>query len=174
MQRWQVIFWVVVLGFLATIGGIFGVQYLMRSSHLGKFKSHLGEYTAQPSRPAAAPASPYVKGKVIPVEFKDGAKDIDWIYWDMPKDLRADNPDEVGTVVWLEWSDKQVGEYTDNSKALVWLCKVSVIDLGAKTLVGQRDFQGSDPPQSDSGSGDVHGSKPTKEIVDYLKNLPRQ
>jgi hypothetical protein len=115
----------------------------------------------------------YVKGKVIPVSVAD--REVDWLYYDLPDDLRPAAPDQVGTVVWLRWDKVKVGQYGNNGgDANVQTCDVTVIDLAARRVVDQRRFVGGEPPQSSRRGSSASGSKPTEPIVAYLKSLPRR
>jgi hypothetical protein len=101
-------------------------------------------------------------------------REVDWIYFDLPGDLKARKPEDVGTVVQLNWSEQQIGEYDDKAGAFVHLCTVNVVDLAKKQVVASRSFRGGEPPQEKSSSGSAYGSKPTQDIVNFLKGLPRQ
>jgi hypothetical protein len=54
------------------------------------------------------------------------------------------------------------------------VCNVSVVDLGKKATVAQMTFRGGEPPMEKSGSGAAYGSKPSKDIVNYVQALPRR
>ena len=98
---------------------------------------------------------------------------IDPLLLDLPDDLRAADPGEVGTVVWLRWETELVGSYTGGGPAWIWKCQVTVIDKSQRALLGEREFRGSDPPQTTANSGGDYGSKPVGEVVNYLTKLPR-
>src|SRR5262249_1488194 len=108
------------------VGGFFGIRYLARQGELGPFNDQIADYTAPATR-GAPNKSAYLKGKVVPVNLK--SKDVDWLYYDLPDDLRPASPAEVGTVVWLDWGEVKVGQYgTGGGGAFVQTCKVTVID----------------------------------------------
>src|SRR5262249_6986021 len=155
--------WAVILGIAAIVAAGFGAVYLVRSATLAPFQKNIGEYTPARGQLRSGTGPAYVKGKLIPVSFGKGKTSVDWMYFSLPSDLGGGKPEEVGTIVWLEWSDQKVGDYTDGSSALVYHCKVAVIDKESRLLLAEQDFRGGDPPESDSGSGDVHGSKPDKD-----------
>ncbi len=59
----------------------------------------MAEYLAPPVGPASAGP---VRGKMVVVDKK--TQDIDWdVFFGLPDALRAGRPEEVGTVVWLEY-----------------------------------------------------------------------
>jgi hypothetical protein len=153
------------------VGGFFGIRYLARQGELGPFNDQIGDYTAPAAR--AKDETAYVKGKVIPVNLK--SKDVDWLYYDLPDDLRPASPAEVGTVAWLDWGEVKVGEYgKGGGGAFVQTCKVTVIDKARRAIVGETVVRGSDPPKSSRRGASASGSKPTAEVVQYLRGLPRK
>jgi hypothetical protein len=103
------------------------------------------------------------------------SKDVDWLLFDLPSDLRASGPQDVATVVLLDWGKKQVDSYENGAPAYQQEVTVTVVDLATKAVIGQQHFVGGEPPQSiESSSSSGTGSKPTQEVVDYLKSLPRR
>jgi hypothetical protein len=111
----------------------------------------------------------YVKGKVIPVDLKNNK--IDWFYYD----LRANQPEEVGTVVWLEWGEKKVGQYgASGGGAFVRTCNVTIIDHAQRLIVGRHYAEGGPPPTTSRRGASQYGSYPTENIVNYLRGLPRR
>jgi hypothetical protein len=154
------------------VGGFFGIRYLARQGELGPFNDQINDYTAPAAR-VGKEESPYVKGKVIPVNLK--SKDVDWLYYDLPDNLRPTSPGEVGTVVWLDWGEVKVGQYgSGGGGAFVQTCKVTVIDKARRAIVGETVVRGSDPPRSSRRGSSASGSKPTTEVVQYLNRLPRK
>src|SRR5262249_9269107 len=91
-----------------------------------------------------------------------------------PAELKAEKPEDVKTVVWLEYDEDKIDEFDDGAAAYVWTVKVSVIDKERGRMVGQQDFRGGDPPMTKTYSGAAYGPRPNKEGVDYLMALPRQ
>jgi hypothetical protein len=167
------IFWIVVLVIGVSVGGFFGIRYLIRQSQLSAFTQRINEYTAQPAGVAPPELGAYVVGKIIPVDMRDSKK-IDWLYYDLPGELQPSTPEEVGTIVWLFWGEQQVGKYTTGGGAYVRTCRVTVIDRIKNVRVTEMTFQGGQPPQTIRGSGNGYGDYPTEQIVNWLKSLPRR
>lgn len=106
----------------------------------------------------------------------------------LPRKLRASTPDEVGTVVWLRWGAEAEGEYMEDQflrgpkrpergpvPAYRITCEVTVIDKAKSTIVGTKDFRGGRPPKKIPAYDQAGwGSRPTREIVGYIKSLPRR
>ena len=103
------------------------------------------------------------------------AKDIDGVWYDLPDNLRAAKPEEVGTVVWVTWGKDQVDTYENGAPAYVQTCKVTVIDKQTQTVLwDSQQFRGDEPPMEiDFSASEGSGSKPTEQVVDYLKGLPK-
>jgi len=113
--------------------------YLYRESRLAPFKPYLSEYL---SFSVAQQGEPYIRGKVITVDTRSKAPDH--LYFDLPKELRAAQPEEVGTVVWVECTSvttvvRRVGGSTNNT--VDYRCEVAVIDKAASAIVGKQRFE---------------------------------
>jgi hypothetical protein len=65
------------------------------------FNARMEEYMARPNVPGVGDVDrkPPIKGKVVVVDRK--ARALDDLHWELGGGLRADTPDEVGTVVWV-------------------------------------------------------------------------
>jgi hypothetical protein len=153
---------------------------------LEPFKNHIREYSIvsglkNPARTSPHRTKAYLKGKIIPVNRMESR--IDDIYFSLPEGLRATKPEDVGTIVWLDWEKDTVGHYcpeglggcfSSDDPAIVNTCDVTIIDKSIPAIVVERNFRGSDPPEKKEKGGSGSGSMPTKEIIDYLKNLPKK
>lgn len=120
----------------------------------------------------------YIKGKVLVLDRT--AESIADLNSSLPSDLRAATVAEVGTIVWLDWGQELAvyyGDYFSLDKGYRYTCQVTVIDRSLPAKVGSQHFLGSDPPSQVYASKygrDYYGSKPTSEIIAYLKSLPRR
>jgi hypothetical protein len=161
-------FWGLIAVIALGVLGFFGVRYLIRSRKLAPFNEQMAAYTAQVS-PTPRPGP--LRGKIIPVDVDK--KEVDGLYWDMPEDLRADRPDDVGTVVWLKWDKVKVGTYEGGTAAEAQTADVTVIDRKDWAVTHTTHIQGDDPPRTKKRSETGVGPRPTKQVIDYLKGLPR-
>lgn len=118
------------------------------------------------------PVGIYRRGKVIVVNPRE--KTVDDIYFDLPEKVRATSPNEVGTIILLEWTEDVVGHYAWGGQGYVHTAKVLVIDKAMPALMINRIFRGSDPPSKKIGRGDAYGSKPTGEIISFIMGLPEK
>jgi len=124
---------------IALLVGFAVGYYQYRESRLAPFKPYLSEYLSFTS---AQQGEPYVRGKVITVDTR--RKAVDHLYFDLPQELRATRPDEVGTVVWVECTSvttvvRRTGGSTNNT--VDYRCEVTVIDKAASAIVGQQTFE---------------------------------
>jgi hypothetical protein len=172
-NKGNVIFWVVVAVIAAGVGGFFGVRSMVRASKVKPFKEHLAEYT----KPVAAglPGQPVgskkMAGKCVTVDMD--SKEVDYVYFDLPEELRAETPDQVGTVVQLKWGKEQVGDYK-GKPAWKHNCTVTVVDRATMSPIASSMFWGSDPPSSiKSSQSEGNGDKPYDQIVNFVKGQPR-
>jgi hypothetical protein len=151
------------------VGGFFGIRYVLRKSHLAAFEDHVNEYVAI-ANGATEPGKGPPRGKMITIDKQEN--DIDWTYFDLPDELRADSPEEVGTIAVLDWGKVEVGKYSDGASAYVQTCVVTVVDKADKKVLGKSPvLQGGDPPKSKKGSGEGKGPRPTEAVVNYLRSL---
>jgi hypothetical protein len=172
---------------LVVIGGIWWIiSSIAARSKKAPFDPYVEEYLRPPEVPDwianaeadaqdpdyVAPDPPTVAGKLVIVNRDK--KEIDDLFVDLPDGLRAENPEEVGTVVWVSFARVAVGTYTDGATGYAHSCTVHVIDKAGWTVTAIRRFQGSAPPSFKKHSGDAEGSKPDSAVIEYLKNLPRK
>jgi len=149
-------------------------QAQQRAAELTLLQERLPEYLRAGLR-SELDKPPYVKGKVIVIDIN--TRNIDGTYFALPEDLRARSPEEVETIVLLEWGKLKVGEYEPTKTnvlavdALVLTCKASLIDKQRGLIVGESQFRGGDPPpRLDVGKAN-YGPKPTPQIINWLKSL---
>jgi hypothetical protein len=160
------------------VGTFFGIRAIIRANTVAPFKKHIEGYMAGGE---PAPANPNAlkkeimkpKGKMIPVDV--GEKAIDYIYFDLPGELRPATPEEVGTVVLLQWGKDRVFEYNNNPNLPAYqeTVQITVLDMETRAVIGQSQLRGSMPPQIRSRTMSGTGSRPSTEIVNYLKALSR-
>jgi hypothetical protein len=169
----KIITWLIVAAVAVGIGGFFLIRHLSRAAVLDPFNAKINDYINVAPKQRADPGPPALKGKVIPVDL--GEKAVDWLYFDLPDDLRPTTPEEVGTVVHLRWGQIQVGQYgTGGGAAYVQTCKVTVLDKASGVVLGETEVRGSQPPQSSRRGSSQSGSKPTEAVISFVKQLARR
>lgn len=139
--------------------------------------NHSADSNSQ-SRPKRPVISPYVNGRMVLIDR--ATRGIDTLMLDLPDDLRASSPHQVGTVVWLDWDARQEGVYVSSRTgkrcggAFRRSCDVAVIDCrNGPKLVGRKRVLGPEPPHKTDSESDVYGKHPRREIVESLASLPR-
>jgi hypothetical protein len=169
--------WLIILFAAWIVAAFFSASYSIKDASLqDPFKDHVREYSTVSGLKNSVRTSPhrtqaYLKGKIITVNKKENR--IDDIYFKLPEELRATKPEDVGTIVWLDWGEDRVGFYLgSHGDATVNTCHVTIIDKSVPAIVGEINFRGSDPPERSYGSSS--GSMPTEVIVNYLRNLPKK
>ncbi len=173
----KIILWSILGAIALSIAGFFGVRQLLRNQKTAPFREKMQTYLARPDnyepiqvdpmgQPIAYQRPGPIQKKMIVIDLRE--KDIDSAYWDLPDELRATTPDEVGTVVWLEWDKIQRMIY-GTKPGYQHHVKVTVIDLSKKTAVANACFIGTMPPGSiSSRDSEGNGSKPNGDVVRCL------
>jgi hypothetical protein len=168
---------IIVIGvsaFVAFMVLITVVFVLTRSSASGKFKGQIEGYLA--INKEQMDQGPYLKGKMVVISKRDKEVDEE-VSSGLPPELQAAGPEEVGTIVILNWRGDVRGPYVGSSAfGMRHKCELSVIDRSLGAIIGRQDFYGGDPPAvvSANARGDIYGSKPIDQIVAYLTQLPRE
>ena len=118
--------------------------------------------------------SGYLKGKVLVVEL-DRYK-LDDAHFSLPVSIRPKKPDDVGSVVLTRRARFKVGTYTDGAAAYKHRCEVAVIDVSLNRLVATTVVFGTEPPQTKHANrkSPGEGSRPVREVADYLIRLERK
>jgi len=162
---------VVFIGVAALVGWLL-LRQAKRGTEKAPFEPFLGDYTkAVDGADEGEEAAASLVGKVVVIDRKE--QEVDDLQFDLPEEIRARQPEEVGTVVWLDWGRETQGGYTDGTAAYVQTCTVTVIHREKWEVLGTTVFRGSDPPSFKKGGGSRSGSKPTDEVVRFLAALPR-
>ncbi|PYS87766.1 MAG: hypothetical protein DMF64_22310 [Acidobacteria bacterium] len=120
----------------------------------------------------ALQGSGYIKGRTVFINKE--TKAAEYMTYDLPSELKAERPQDLGTIILLDWSSERVGKYDDGQPGYVYLCTVSVIDKSIPAVVGTKRFRGGDPPSYKKTYGPAYGTQPTYEILSYVKGLPRK
>ena len=178
----KIILWSVVVAIALGIAGFFGVRNLMRKSKIAPLREKMATYIVHADQlcqaavmgPQGLPisflrAAP-IKMKMVVIDPRE--KEIDSLYWDLPEGLRATKPEEVGTIVWLEWDKVQTMIY-DTKPGWQHYVKITVIDAARNEVVAEGCCIGGMPPSSiSSNDSEGNGSKPNDDIVRFLSSLP--
>jgi hypothetical protein len=188
---WRILAIVYAAGIAAGVLGVAGIlagRGIIRSTVAARFAKDLQAYAAlaPESRPKGVPhprppqpgaARGRVKGKMVVVNVTEGK--IDDLYFGLPDDLRAANPEEVATVVLLTRGKIKVsGEGPISSIRGVeyqQFCQLKVFDWESKSEVASRTFHGGFPESSLTRLGPATGPEPDPaQVLTLLTSLPHQ
>ncbi len=108
-----------------------------------------------------------IPGKVVVVNL--GSTQIDpLVFGGLKPELRAATPEEVKTVVWLEYRPDPRGKYIDGRSRVVILCVVTILDPEGPQCLRRLTFEGSVPGETLQSWENPTGDPPGEEIVNYL------
>jgi hypothetical protein len=111
-------------------------------------------------------------GKVVLIDADKRALDELQPY--LPDDIHARTPEEVTTVVQMRYTRSVVGKFPSGAHAVQVGARLTVVDVPSRTVIAARSFDWGKPPTSipvGSGSDDVTGSAPMKDISAFLTGL---
>ena len=150
----------------------FSIFTAQRTAKLAPFRARLREFVDLKLDPAAAqPVGQHaLRRKMLAIDQRAGQ--IDNLQLLLPEELCAAAPDEVGTLLWLQWGEETTGKYPAGGRAIRRYCDVILIDFAAPPrLIGRTRIVGGEPPDKGSSS-DLYGSPPLKQIIQYLRSTP--
>lgn len=140
------------------------------------FAASVPEYLSMvpPDTPIADDAEPKLLGKAVVVDKQAEGGGVSAVHGQLPEEIRAESPTEVGTVVWIDWKEFQYGRYSATRVGYRIDAVVTVIDKANKAVLDRVEFEGGLPPETaPSGSQHGYGPRPVEQILEYLSNLPR-
>jgi formylglycine-generating enzyme required for sulfatase activity len=146
------------------------IQSISNEIQIKDFKPYLNEYsTINPILGSNQKLYPHIPGKIIVINKENN--DFDDIYFELPEELKANNPGEVGTIVSISCSDSAYGKYTNGAIGYQKMCRSVVIDKKNNLVLYDKGFWGEKPPTTKSAGGDWYGSRPDSEIINYIKTF---
>jgi hypothetical protein len=147
--------------------------YVYKPKVLEPFNSHIDEYiTDTETSTDSIHYSPYIRDKVIPVDAEN--RIVDDIYFSLPDELKPSGPEEVGTIIYIERIEIQVGQYTDGYGAYQDYWDITIVDKTALNIVDTVRIYGDKPPEKKQSSGPRTGTGPEKKVIEYLTKLARK
>jgi len=172
MKKGNLIVWGVIILAFAGIGGFLGVKWWLREQAAKPFNAQAAQLMETKGN---KDSTPYLKGKIV--VFDEGTRKVDKdVFFDLPDDLRAKTPEEVATVVVVTWTEKTIDYYEGNVPAIQQTGSVKVVDYSSKQTLGiPMQFTGPEPPMKiKKNSSENKARRPVKEIVEFVKNLPKK
>ncbi len=156
--------------------GICGFAFVSHKSEkaplrvaLEQFGPNMQEYCKPPAELFPEKERPPAKPKFLPVNVKE--KTTDQFYENIDKDLRANNPNEVGTIVHITWEHRIVGRYDKGGDAKQYFCTVQLIDFATKKAYPLKEIIGPPPPEETKKRFGDSGEMPNAQINAYLRAM---
>jgi hypothetical protein len=141
-------------------------------------KAFSGYFDRYDTGPASAnlPSEPAIRGKLLVLDREGSTWRVSPVQLLLPDELRAEEPGEVGTLVWAEFERVKYGEYAGKIPVYASRARVVLVDVAEAKPIGARgDFQEGPPPNKPPrGGGPGLGPRPIEEIAAYLIALPRR
>src|SRR5262245_4753244 len=128
------------------IGTALLVRKIYRDNAVAPFKDHLAEYASLKSDGPVPFSGTRPKGKILPIDMSTREIDRD-VYFDMPDDATPKTPEEVGTVVQLQWTKVQIGEYSHGKGAFRQDCMATAFDRESKKQLAKPTLIEREPPE---------------------------
>src|SRR5262249_10206707 len=124
MRRNNLVSIIVLVVIFGGLGGYFGIRYLIHEHKVGPFNAQAPDFLEVKG---SKDTTTVVMGKVI--IFDEATRKVDKdVYFDLPDDLRATTPEEVGTVVLVTWSEQKIDEYDNHVPAIQRSGHVKIVD----------------------------------------------
>ena len=90
------------------------------------------------------------------------------MFYDLPGEMKANNPDEVSTVVFVEYS-KETYVQGVHEGSHVWNAYFTIIDWPSRRIIYRGVIEG-EPPSGEDQMGE--GPVPSYEMFDLIEGLP--
>lgn len=131
---------------------------------------------------------PYVRGRALVVSKKQDLPftmledPVTWGGSERAKELMAEAPEQVGTVVVLNYSKEKAASYKiEGSKGGIGgsreVCEVIVIDRSIPAVIHRETFRGPDLPPTKvvrETTSEILSPVDLNEVRNYVMNLPRR
>jgi hypothetical protein len=130
---------------------------------------------------------PYIRGRALVVTKKQHpplTSMEDPVLWgsDRAKELMAESPEQVGTVVVMNYSKEKAASYNiEGSKGGVGgyreVCEVTIIDLSIPAVIHRETFRGPDLPPTKvirETTSEILSPVDLNAVRNYVMNLPRR
>jgi hypothetical protein len=169
----KVLFALLVLGVLAGLAGIIlnNVGQSQQKDATSAFAGHLPAYMAIWRGRAADDGykvEPFLMGKAVIVETK--GRRIDPLTFQLPDSIRAEIPEEVYSLIFLDCQTPEVGSYTNGAKARDHVCEIVIYDMGTAQVVYANSVVRY-APGSISLEQSGTGERPDEEVLEAIASI---
>ena len=109
-------------------------------------------------------------GKVIALD--PVRRTLDAVHDELPVEIRARRPDEVGTIALISCETRLVGRYIGIGGAYAHDCTVTIVDASSQALMGYTGAQNTPPRKVVFGFFPHTASRPTGRVAAAIADLP--
>jgi hypothetical protein len=134
-----------------------------------RFSPYLDQYLA--ATEAIPDKNAPIHGKMAVIDSNDGR--LDFVHFWLNKDRFASKPEEAGTVILLDRSLNNMGQYTSGGDAWMEYCSYSVIDVATGRILYKGEFQSEGVPSTTHNYSESRYIN-YNEVIDYFNNLKIQ
>ena len=114
---------------------------------------------------------PHFRGKGVAVDLASGT--LDPLHFELPDALRAETPEQVGTVIFVECETNKVGDYGFFADAYGHACDIRVVDKKTREVVHDGGASASPPRRVYLPFWDRIAKRPHTWVLDEIEKLPR-
>lgn len=142
-----------------------------------RFLSHMGGYLTlwQQIETGASTvpiddSEPYIAGRAVVIDVR--SEELDPLFFALPEALRATDPVEVATVIFIRCEREKVGEYGQFADAYAQSCELWVVDRTAPKVVLTFGARSQPAGEVRFPYWDRTAPRPIEEMVARIKGLP--
>lgn len=113
---------------------------------------------------------PFRTGKLLVMKTSPDKYGV-WLnpmFYDLPEEMKANNPDEVSTVVVMDYK-KEVYLDATYEDSHVWNAYFTIVDWPSRSIIYRGMIEG-EAPEGENQMGE--GQVPSYELFDFIKALP--
>ena len=153
-------------------------QFYNKEKEMEKFKPYITEYLNTEIKDSLT-TTPYIVGKVLSIDTTDKILDY-FTFTKFSDEIRAKSPDEIKTIVFIQWYWVKEGEYINeetkmkDGEAFRSGANISIVDWTTKTTICKKNFIGQAPLKYTTLEGDFKSARPMFKVIDFIEQLPRK
>ena len=96
------------------------------------------------------------------------------MFADLPKEIRAERLQDIGTIVMTTKRFRAVGIYNNGAIAYMTVRDVKIIDITTSSIVYTKAFRGARPLSVLATGRGALERDPYKAVIAFLRGLPRK
>jgi hypothetical protein len=169
---------IVLFAAILTVGAFAYLSWQKMNAFSQKIENEMQNFNAQknlfefPAKPQMRRGTVIETGafrpKVLPLNLPN--KEVASLFYTLPDDLRATNPADVGTIMWLDCKNNEVGRYTDGTAGFQENCTAYLTERESGRFIAIQDFLGVMPALSkERDGGDSVGRVMPERYIAFLR-----